>query len=111
MRTALFVYQLTDIEISTSETDLEFEGMEVAAVPLSAGTNTLTVSPGVYRIDSSCKLGIKDSESKFDQVEARKNNTPAVTAPSRVATFLGSLDETAMQAFLAEPSAKQAVNP
>ena len=111
MRTAIFVYQTTPVQISTSETDLELCGMDAAPVPLSAGSNaqTLTLTPGIYKIVSSHGVEITGDKAGFDVTTFTKTNDPDFTPPRAIETFT-SLDATALAAFLAAPDAKELVH-
>ena len=105
MRTAIFVYQTTSIQISTSETDLELCGMNAGPVPLSTGNHAQTLAPGVYKIVSSQCVEITGNKSDFDVTTFTKTNDPDFTPPRAIETFT-SLDATALAAFLAAPDAK-----
>jgi hypothetical protein len=110
MRTAIYVYQPTLINIMTCESDLQLSGMEVGTMPLSKGNNEQAIAPGVYKIDSSYEVVISGDTSAFDLVTASgKDNDP--TPPLRATTSLASLDIAALQSFLTEPNAKLLVNP
>ena len=110
MRTAIFVYQTTPIQISTSETDLELCGMDAASVPLSAGNNPQTLAPGIYKIVSSHCVEITGDKAGFDVTTFTKTNDPDFTPPRALETFT-SLDASALAAFLAAPDAKHVLNP
>lgn len=110
MRTAIFVYQPTLINISTSESDLQLFGMDADTVSLSDGNNTHEITPGVYKIDSSYDVVVTGDISAFDVVTTNsKDNDP--TPPLRATTSFTSLDAAALQAFLTVPDAKTVVNP
>jgi hypothetical protein len=111
MRTALFVYQETSVDITTSEEELELTGFMGGMVTLCEGSNKLTVMPGVYKVDSSHALRICGDTSVFDVISAKKEHDPAAMPPSRAASRLSSLDPVALQEFLATPDAKQVANP
>lgn len=109
MRTAIFVYQPTLLNISTSESDLQLCGMDASIVPLSEGDNPQTIAPGIYKIVSGQDVLITGDTSTFDIIAAsNKDNDP--TPPLR-ATESFALDAAALQTFLATSDAKRVVNP
>jgi len=110
MRTAIFVYQPTLINISISESDVQLCGMGAATVQLSAGHNTRTVAPGIYKIVSSQDVLVTGDTSAFDVIANNKTEVPPLP-PLRATASFAPLDTAALQAFLAEPEAKVAVNP
>jgi hypothetical protein len=110
MRTAIFVYQPTLINISTSESNLQLCGMDAGAVPLSAGNNAQTIAPGIYKIISSQDVLITGDISSFDLIAlSSKDNDP--TPPARATQSFASLDAATLQAFLAAGDAKHVVTP
>jgi hypothetical protein len=110
MRTAIFVYQPTFINISTSESNLELCNMGAGTMPLSAGDNAQTIAPGIYKIVSSQDVLITGDISAYDIITiSSKDNDP--TPPSRATESFAPLDPAAFQAFLAEADAKHLVNP
>lgn len=110
MRTAIFVYQTTVINISISESDVQLCGLSAATVPLSEGDNTRTVSPGIYKIVSSQEVRITGDASAFEVIANNKDNDPK-PPPLRAVESFAPLDTSALHAFLAIPDAKVAVNP
>lgn len=112
MRTAIFVYQSTLLNISTSESDLELCAMGADTVSLSEGGNARTLAPGIYKIVSSQDVTVTGDSSAFDVVITtfNKTNDPGLTPPRAAETFT-SLDPAALQAFMTVPEAKAAVNP
>jgi hypothetical protein len=109
MRTAIFVYQTTAINISTSESDLQLCGMNAESVSLSAGHNAQTLAPGIYKIVSSHDVCVSGDHSAFDVTTFSKTNDPDFTPPRATEAFT-SLDPSALQDFLAAPDAKAAVH-
>jgi hypothetical protein len=110
MRTAIFVYQPTLINISTSESGLQLCSMNADTVPLSEGDNAQTIAPGIYKIVSSQDIVITGDTSAFDAITTdSKDNDP--TPPLRATSSFAPLDAAALQAFLAVPDAKIVVNP
>lgn len=105
MRTAIYVYQATSVNISTSESDLELCGMDADTVSLSTGNNARTLAPGIYKIVSSQQVGIEGNRSDFDVATFTKTNDPDFTPTRAIETFT-SLDTSALAAFLAAPDAK-----
>jgi hypothetical protein len=105
MRTAIYVYQATSVNISTSENNLELCGMDAGSVSLSAGNNAKTLAPGIYKIVSSQEVGITGDHSTFDVTTFTKTNDPDFTPPRAIETFT-SLEASALAAFLAAPDAK-----
>jgi len=110
MRTAIFVYQPTIINISVHESDVQLCGLSAATVPLVAGNNTRTVAPGIYKIISSQDVQVTGDMSAFDVIANNKDNDPK-PPPLRATASFAPLDAAALQAFLAEPDAKVSVNP
>lgn len=112
MRTAIFVYESTDLNISTCESDLELCGMNADAISLSTGDNVRTLAPGIYKIMSSQEVAVIGNKSAFEVVVTtfNKDNDPRLFPPRVTETF-PSLDLSAMQAFMAVPEAKAALNP
>jgi hypothetical protein len=110
MRTAIFVYQPTLINISTSESDLQLCGMDADTVSLSEGNNAQTIASGIYKIVSSQEIVITGDTLAFDAITVdSKDNDP--TPPLRATSSFALLDAAALQAFLATPDAKHVVNP
>ena len=113
MRTVIFVYQDTFINISTSESSLELCGMSADTVPLQEGNSAQRITPGIYKILSSQDVLITGDASAFDVVvnPYNKDNDPTPPPPLRAFTSFAPLDTAALQAFLAVPEAKDLVNP
>lgn len=110
MRTALYVYQTTLIDIHTCESDLELCGMNAAAVPLAAGHNARTIAPGIYKILSCHEIKVEGDISAFDTVATPdKENGP--TPPIRANTIFAPLDMAALNAFMVAPDAKAIMTP
>lgn len=112
MRTAIFVYKPTSINISTCEGDLQLCGMDASTVSLSEGANTQTLDPGIYKIVSSEEVQVTGDTSAFDVVITAndKDNDPTLT-PLRATENFAPLDTSALQAFLIVPDAKVIANP
>jgi hypothetical protein len=112
MRTAIFVYQATPVNIRTHESDLELCAMNAGTVSLSEGENTQTLTPGIYKIVSSQEVKVDGDRSTIDVVITtfNKTNDPDLP-PLRATQTFPSLDTSALQAFMAVPEAKEALNP
>lgn len=112
MRTAIFVYQPTLLNISTSESDLQLCGLNADTVSLSEGNNVRTLAPGIYKIVSSQDVTVTGDTSAFDLniTTFNKTNDPGLI-PQRATETFTSLDTTALQDFMTVPDAKVAVNP
>lgn len=111
MRTAIFVYQNTSINISTSESDLELCSMDADTISLSAGDNALTIGPGVYKIVSYLDVQVSGHALAFDFVTTSNKDDPPTPPPSLTTKYPEPLDMSALQAFLAVPDAKDLANP
>jgi len=111
MRTAIFVYQQTTLNISTNESDLELRSMSTDTVSLSAGYSQHTIAPGIYKIESSQDVQVAGDTSAFDVVIAASKDNPPPLPPPRATQSLAPLDMTALQVFLAVPDAKVVANP
>jgi len=110
MRTVIFVYQSTSIDISTCETDLELCSLDTNKVSLSAGQNPQSITPGVYKIVSYHDVHVTGDTSTFEVVTANKDDPP--TPPPDFTTKLTvPLDMSALDAFLTEPDAKDLLHP
>jgi hypothetical protein len=111
MRTAIFVYKPTSINISTCEGNLELCAMGADTVLLSEGENARTIAPGIYKVVSSQDVQITGDTSAFDiVVKTNKENDPTLP-PLRATESFAFLDMAALQAFLAIPEAKVVANP
>lgn len=110
MRTAIFVYQPTVINISIHESDVQLCGLSTTTVPLPAGDHTRTVAPGIYKIISSQDVQVTGDTSAFDVIANNKDNDPK-PPPLRAVESFAPLDASAMEAFLAITDAKVVVNP
>jgi hypothetical protein len=112
MRTAIFVYKPTPINISTYESGLQLCGMDAGMVPLLEGENARTINPGIYKIVSSAEVQVTGDTSTFDVVITAndKDNDPTLT-PLRATESFAPLDTSALQAFLVVPDAKVIANP
>jgi hypothetical protein len=107
MRTAIFVYQSTQIDIKTNETGLELCGLTAAAVALSEGASTATVAPGMYKIDSCQEVDVTGDDNVEIIVAHTKTGGP--TLPTfRASAAFAPLDNQAVDAFFAVPDAKWA---
>jgi hypothetical protein len=113
MRTVIFVYQDTFINIATSESNLELCRMSADTAPLQEGDNAQRLAPGIYKIISSQDILITGDTSAFDVTvnPYNKDNDPTPPPPLRAFEIFASLDAAALQAFLAVPDAKTLVNP
>jgi hypothetical protein len=111
MRTVIFVYQTTPINISTCESNLQLCAMDAQPVSLSEGANALTISPGIYKIVSSQDVLVTGDTSAFDISVTTFSKTNDPVPPLRATETFASLDATALQAFLTVPEAKDVMNP
>ena len=107
MRTAIFVYQTTDLIISTCESDLELCSMSGSTASLSPGDNTRRLAPGIYKIVSSQDVHITGDLSSVDlsATTFNKTNDPK-PPPIRASAMFAPLDAAALQTFLSVPEAK-----
>jgi hypothetical protein len=112
MRTVIFVYQGTSINIATREGSLELCRMNGDAVPLLEGANARNIAPGIYKIVSNQDVLVTGDASAFDVVVKPydKDNDPT-PPPLRAFEIFTSLDATALQRFMAVLDAKDLVNP
>jgi len=112
MRIAIFVYQSTQLNISTNESGLQLCGMDAGDVPLQEGPSAHTLSPGIYKIVSNQDVLITGDTSTFDLnvTTFTKTNHPDLVPPRATATF-ASLDSYAVLAFMTVPEAKSLANP
>jgi hypothetical protein len=105
MQTAIFVYQTTSVIISTNESDLQLCNMDNETVPLSAGQNSRSVSPGIYKIVSSQNVDVSGDPLAFETAETNsKTNIP--TLPVKATQSFASSYLNAFNAFFAAPDAK-----
>jgi len=112
MRTGIFVYQTTSLNIETSESDLKLCRMSAGAVPLAAGTNTQSIEPGVYMIVSSQDVHVTGDNSAFDVVVAPADKTSGPPPPLRLTTAsFGPVDAGALDEFFTVPDAKVVSRP
>jgi len=111
MRTAIFVYEPTIINIHTSETGVELCGMNATTVSLSLGDNAQSIMPGIYKIVASQDVTITGDKSTFELVVSNTKDNDPTPPPLRATQSLGPLDTTALQTFLYVPEAKVAVAP
>jgi hypothetical protein len=111
MRTAIFVYQPTLINILTHESDVELCGMDAATVSLSKGDNARTIAPGIYKIVASQDVVVTGDTSTFDVIISNTKDNDPTLPPLRATESFGPLDTVALQAFLTVPAAKVAMNP
>jgi hypothetical protein len=107
MRTAIFVYQPTSISISTSESDLQLCGMNLATVPLLNGQHEYVIAPGIYKIVSSHEVQVTENPAAFhvEATTSNKNDVPT-PPPSAPAQMFEPLDMTLLEAFFAVPASK-----
>ena len=111
MRTAIFVYEPTLINILTHESDVELCGMSAATVPLSVGNNPQTIAPGIYKIVASQDVVVTGDTSVFDLVVSNTKDNDPTPPPLRATQSFAALDATVLQAFLTVVEAKAVVNP
>jgi hypothetical protein len=111
MRTAIFVYQTTSINILTNESDLQLDRMNAGTVPLSAGENEQAIAPGIYKIVSTHDVQISGDAAAFDFVTTSNKDNVPTPPPKPAAEILQPLDMAALEAFFAVPAAKELANP
>src|SRR5262245_27173162 len=111
MRTAIFVYEPTIINILTSESDLELCSMETETVSLAAGENARPIARGIYKIDSSQDVQVTGDASVFDVVVANSKENPPTPPPKRATESFAALHLSAFHTFFAVPDAKKLENP
>jgi hypothetical protein len=112
MRTGIFVYQTTSLNIVTSESSLELCSMNTDPVPLSAGDNTHSIAPGVYKIVSCQDIHVTGDTSVFDVVITPDDKTSAPPPPLRLTTAsFAPVDADALAAFFVVPDAKVVTSP
>jgi hypothetical protein len=107
MRAAIFVYQSTLLDIKTNESNLQLCEMRVGETPLSPGSNTRSVEPGIYKVVSCQDVQIRGDDSAFDLVVTPDSKTNIPILPARlIAASFSPVDASALQAFLVIPEAK-----
>ena len=111
MRTAIFVYEPTLINIRTSESGVELCGMNAVTVSLSVDNNALTIAPGIYKIVASQDVEVTGDTSAFDLVVSNTKDNDPTPPPLRATQSFGPLDTAALQTFLTVPEAKVLVAP
>jgi hypothetical protein len=107
MQTAIFVYQTTDVTISTNETNLEMCSMDNETVPLSHGANTRSVPPGIYKIVSSQNVQVSGGNTSAFETTTTNSKTSVPTLPVKATQSFGSTYINAFPAFFATPDAKE----
>ncbi len=112
MRTAIFVYQTSTINISTSESDLQLCSMDAGTTSLSEGENERLLEPGIYKIVSCHDVNITCDSSAFEifVTADNKENIPKLP-PRRISETFAPLDVFALQAFFAIDDAKVLASP
>ncbi|HEY0476698.1 MAG TPA: hypothetical protein VGD37_04190 [Kofleriaceae bacterium] len=112
MRTAIFVYNPTSINISTCENNLELCCMGAATMPLSHGENKQTLQPGIYKIVSDHDIVVTGDTALFEVVVTTqdKDNDPKLPTLRATQSF-APLDTSALKAFMAVPEARAIANP
>jgi len=105
MQTAIFVYESTSVTIETSESNLELCKMNYETVSLSSGSNSRTVTPGIYKIVSSQDVHVSGVASAFETVTTN-NKTAVPPVPVKASQSFAPLSEQAFEAFFAVPDAK-----
>ena len=112
MRTGIFVYETTSLNIQTNENDLELCGMASTPVPLSPGQSTQSVAPGIYKIVSSQSIEVTGDSSVFDVVVLPDDKTSGPPPPLRLTSASFSpVDPGALAAFFVVPDAKVVLRP
>jgi hypothetical protein len=115
MRTAIFVYESTQIDIHTCESDLMLCALGATTVALSSGTTTTTLARGMYRIDSCHDVNVHpkgEGDAAAIEVVVAEIKTGGPDLPTvRANEAFAPLDSQAVTAFFAVPDAKVAVNP
>jgi hypothetical protein len=112
MRTAIFVYQSTQLNIVTSEDNLQLCQMNASDAPLAAGANTLQIAPGIYKIVSNNSVDVTGETCDFDTVVSPDDKTALPKPPPRrVPQVFTPFDLDAVQSFFAVPNAAGLANP
>jgi hypothetical protein len=112
MRTAIFVYNATQLYFSTCENNLELSRMNADTVPLSSGDSSRTLDPGIYKIVSSHDVKVAGDPQAFESfvTTENKDNDPRLP-PLRATQSFAVLDTSALKAFMAVEEAKDLANP
>jgi hypothetical protein len=111
MRTAIFVYEPTLINILTHESNLALCGMDAEPVPLSVGDNPQKIAPGIYKIVASQDVVVTGDTSAFDLVVSNTKDNDPTPPPLRATQSFATLDAAVLQAFLTVVEAKVLASP
>lgn len=111
MRTAIFVYEPTLLNIHTYEAGLQICHAIHGSSTLAPGTNALQVLPGVYKIISNQGVDVSGDTLTFEFVVSPNDKTdfPEPT-PKFLAGNLWAPDVPSLQAFFVVPDAKEALH-
>jgi hypothetical protein len=112
MRTAIFVYQSTQMSIVTNEDNLLLSQMNASDRSLGAGANTMQLDAGIYKIVSNNDVQVTGEGCEFDLVASPDNKTSDPSLPPHRASIVFTpFDLTAVQSFFAVPNAMSLANP
>jgi hypothetical protein len=111
MRTEIYVYKTTSINISTCEGNLQLCRMDAAPVSLSYGDNAPTIQPGIYKIVSSHEVHVSGDLSAFDFATSNTKENDPTPPPLRATEYFAPLDTSALQTFMTTPDAKVLASP
>jgi len=80
MRTAIFVYEPTTLNIHTNESDLQLEQLRgTGALALAPSQNTISVDRGIYKIVSSQCVHVSGPQIEVQATEQNKDDPPRFT--------------------------------
>jgi hypothetical protein len=111
MRTAIFVYQTTSLNIRTSEDDLMLCSMSNDTVSLSQGQNSRSIAPGIYKIISYNAVQVTGDSSAFDVVTPEDKTSDPTLPPRLASASFGPVDIAALNQFFTVPDAKDFARP
>lgn len=106
MRTAIFVYQTTTINIAINEDYLELHEMKTGSMTPLTRSGALQVTPGIYKIVSSNDVTVTGNVELITSglIPNDKDRWP-VPPPGITAAF--QVDTTQIQTFFTVPLGKQ----
>jgi hypothetical protein len=111
MRTALFVYEPSSINIATAESDVELSSLDAGSVTLACGSNARSLARGIYKIVSNRDVTVSGDLTAIDIVVTTQNKDNDPTPPSRAVALVAPIDADALHAFFAVPEAKSVATP
>src|SRR5262249_7534927 len=104
MRTGIYVYKTTEVQITTSESGLYLSTMTTVKVALAEGLNSVTIEPGIYKVISSYEVEACGNCEAVDFTFEPNDKTSGPTLPPRILAL--NEDPMALNAFFAVPDAK-----